>query len=85
MLSFNYGFVSHENSLLLGDLVMCAELVTQEAEAHQKSLLAHWAHLTVHGMLHLQGYDHQKTNDALKMEQLEIKILHQLGFTNPYE
>ncbi len=68
----------------LGDLVICAPIVEQEAHQQKKSLQAHWAHMVVHGMLHLQGYDHQKTTQADKMEALEVKILSTLGYSNPY-
>lgn len=70
---------------LLGDLVICAPVVAAEAIAQNKPLLAHWAHMVVHGVLHLLGYDHVKKIDAEKMEKLEIKILAQLGYPNPYE
>lgn len=69
---------------LLGDLVICAPLVKQQALEQGKATKAHWAHLVVHGTLHLLGKDHIKNKDALKMEALEIKILRQLGFDNPY-
>ena len=68
----------------LGDLVICAPLVAAEAAAQGKTSEAHWAHLVVHGMLHLQGYDHQTAEQTSAMEQLEIKILDTLGYTNPY-
>ena len=68
----------------LGDLVICAPIVEQEAHQQKKSLQAHWAHMVVHGMLHLQGYDHQKTTQADEMEALEVKILSTLGYSNPY-
>lgn len=68
----------------LGDLVICAPLVAVEAEQQQKAEIAHWAHLVVHGMLHLQGYDHRDEAEAACMEALEIEILHALGYTNPY-
>ena len=68
----------------LGDLVICAPLVAREAAEQEKSLTAHWAHLVVHGMLHLQGYDHQNEAEAEQMETLEIEILRALGHTNPY-
>lgn len=71
-------------SPLLGDLVICAPLVKQEAREQEKTCKAHWAHLVVHGTLHLLGFDHLKNKEALKMEKLEIKILCQLGFDNPY-
>ena len=68
----------------LGDLVICAPLVSEEALQQNKSRIAHWAHLVVHGMLHLQGYDHENTVDGSKMETLEVEILSTLGYSNPY-
>ncbi len=68
----------------LGDLVICAPLVAQEAKQQDKSVQMHWAHMVVHGMLHLQGYDHQNVIEADKMESLEAKILATLGYSNPY-
>ena len=68
----------------LGDLVICAPLVAAEAKAQGKHEDAHWAHLVIHGMLHLQGYDHQTAAQASRMEALEIEILDTLGYTNPY-
>ena len=68
----------------LGDLVLCAPLVASEADAQGKPAVAHWAHLVVHGMLHLQGHDHQCASQAAVMEVLEIEILDTLGYTNPY-
>ncbi len=68
----------------LGDLVICAPVVTAEASAQGKTGEAHWAHLVVHGMLHLQGFDHQTAPQTREMERLEIKILDTLGYTNPY-
>ncbi len=70
---------------LLGDLVICAPVVAQEAEQQSKTLQAHWAHMIVHGMLHLQGYDHMNSDEAERMETLETDILAELGFANPYE
>ncbi|MEY6433779.1 rRNA maturation RNase YbeY [Thioalkalicoccus limnaeus] len=70
---------------LLGDLVLCAPLVAREAAEQHKSVEAHWAHLVVHGVLHLLGYDHQDSDAADSMERLESLILHELGFANPYE
>jgi len=69
----------------LGDLVICAEVVAHEAEAQKKSLTAHWAHMVVHGCLHLQGLDHIDNDEADEMEHLEIEILAELGFLSPYE
>lgn len=68
----------------LGDLVICAPVVEREASQQGKRPHAHWAHLVVHGMLHLQGMDHQTEAEAAEMEALEIEILHTLGHTNPY-
>jgi len=70
---------------LAGDLVIAADVVRNEAGAQSKALEAHWAHLVVHGVLHLQGYDHIDENDAEVMEGLEIRLLDQLGYANPYE
>ena len=70
---------------LLGDIVLCASVIRQEAEQQSKTSTAHWAHMVVHGMLHLQGYDHIENDEAEDMEQLEINILKKLGFDNPYE
>ena len=69
---------------LLGDLVICAGVVAQEATEQNKSLDAHWAHMVVHGSLHLLGFDHINDDDAAQMEAEEVTILQQLGFTNPY-
>jgi len=68
----------------LGDLVICAPVVVAEAGAQGKPIEAHWAHLVVHGMLHLQDFDHQDAAQTRKMETLEIKILDGLGYSNPY-
>ena len=76
--------LSFPSEITLGDLVICAPLVKQEARAQEKTAKAHWAHLVVHGTLHLLGFDHIKKKDAAQMEALEIKILSQLGFDNPY-
>ena len=70
---------------LAGDLVICAPVVEREAAEQDKTPTAHWAHMVVHGMLHLQGYDHVDDEDAEVMEALEIRLLAQLGFGNPYE
>ena len=68
----------------LGDLVICAPLVGAEAGQQKKAEIAHWAHLVVHGMLHLQGYDHENPAEAAKMEAREVEILSTLGYSNPY-
>ena len=68
----------------LGELVICAALLREEARAQEKPLRAHWAHLVVHGTLHLAGYDHERAADARRMERREITVLRRLGFANPY-
>lgn len=68
----------------LGDLVICAQVVRAEALVQGKPLRAHWAHLVVHGALHLIGYDHERDCDARRMERREITTLRALGFANPY-
>jgi probable rRNA maturation factor len=70
---------------LLGDLVICAPVVVAEAAEQNKTEVAHWAHLTVHGVLHLLGYDHIEDAEATEMEALEIAALASLGLPNPYE
>lgn len=79
VLSFVY-----DTNPVFGDIALCAPLITQQAKGQQKSINAHWAHLIVHGCLHLLGYDHIKKSDAIIMEKREIAILTQLGFNNPY-
>lgn len=69
---------------LLGDLVICAQVVAKEAAEQHKSLSAHWAHMVVHGSLHLLGFDHINEEDATEMEAEEIQILAELGFADPY-
>ena len=69
---------------LLGDIVICAPLVGEESEAQDKALPAHWAHLVIHGVLHLLGHDHQDEHEAVEMEAIEVELLASLGFGNPY-
>ncbi len=69
---------------LLGDLVICAPKMATEAEQQNKTTEAHWAHIVIHGVLHLLGFDHIENEDAQRMETEEIKILQSLGFVNPY-
>lgn len=70
---------------LLGDLVVCAAVVEQEAIDQNKTLNAHWAHMVVHGCLHLLGYDHIEDIEAEEMESLETQLIESLGFNNPYQ
>jgi probable rRNA maturation factor len=68
----------------LGDLVLCPAIVRAEARAQRKSARAHWTHMVVHGVLHLLGYDHERDDQALRMERREIRVLRSLGIANPY-
>ena len=70
--------------LPLGDLAICAPVVAREAHEQGKTVNAHWAHMVVHGVLHLLGYDHVRERDATAMEALEVKLLARLGFADPY-
>jgi probable rRNA maturation factor len=69
---------------LLGDIIICPTVVQREAAEQGKTLDAHWAHMVIHGTLHLQGYDHIEDSEAEAMEALEIAIMHQLGYADPY-
>ena len=69
---------------LLGDLVICRQVMEREAKEQQISLASHWAHLAVHGTLHLLGYDHIEETEAEEMEGLETQIMQKLGFEDPY-
>jgi probable rRNA maturation factor len=84
ILSFHYGDVPGFAKNSLGDLVICKELVISEAQSAEVPVLSHWAHLTVHGILHLLNYDHENDAEAEIMEALEIRILQSQGFKNPY-
>ncbi len=70
---------------MLGDLAICAQVVEDEAQEQHKPREAHWAHMVVHGVLHLQGYDHIEDAEAQAMEALETQIMHSLGFADPYQ
>ncbi|MBL1293521.1 MAG: rRNA maturation RNase YbeY [Thiotrichales bacterium] len=85
VLAFPLGAPDYVVPLTLGDLVICAEIVEAEAKAQDKSLDAHWAHMIVHGVLHLLGFDHIDDDQASQMESLEVKVMQGLGFANPYE
>jgi probable rRNA maturation factor len=78
-------FVYDEAQLLSGDLVICAPVVEQEAAAQHKDLSAHYAHLTIHAALHLQGYDHVNDADAIEMEALETALMLKLRYPDPYQ
>jgi probable rRNA maturation factor len=68
----------------LGDLVICASVVRTEARQQHKTIKAHWAHLVIHGALHLLGYDHEQDDEARRMERREVAVLKRFGITNPY-
>lgn len=85
VLSFAAGLPDAVDLPLLGDVVLCAPLVAEEARLQNKPPEAHWAHLTIHGVLHLLGYDHQDTDESALMEGEEITLLETLGIPNPYE
>jgi probable rRNA maturation factor len=78
-------FVFRDSPPFEGDLALCAPVVAREARAQGKQVAAHYAHLVVHGMLHLQGYDHESDADARIMEKLESKIVANLGYSDPYQ
>ena len=84
VLSFPFEAPAHIELPLLGDLVVCAQVVNREALEQNKTSEAHWAHMLLHGSLHLLGYDHIEDADAEEMESLEIEILNEMGFNNPY-
>jgi probable rRNA maturation factor len=84
VLSFNGAGMGPDGRRFLGELVICAPVVAHEAKAQGKAAAAHWAHMTVHGVLHLLGFDHERRAEAKKMEATEIQILDRLGFSDPY-
>jgi probable rRNA maturation factor len=84
VLSFPAGAHVSERGPMLGELVICPAVLRAEARAQSKSARAHWAHLVVHGALHLIGYDHERSAAAQRMERREIRTLRRLGFANPY-
>jgi probable rRNA maturation factor len=67
-----------------GDVILCHPVIAREARARRKPLAAHYAHLVLHGLLHLRGYDHEKKREAERMERAEIRLLARAGFGNPY-
>ena len=84
VLSFPFECPEEVELPLLGDLVICRQVVEREAAEQDKPLMAHWAHMVVHGSLHLLGYDHIEDDEAEEMESLETQIMQGLGFDDPY-
>ena len=70
---------------MLGDIIVCPEVLTEESLQLKTPLEAHWAHIIIHGVLHLLGYDHIKDEDANKMQAIEVKLLAEIGYANPYD
>lgn len=85
VLSFSADLPADIDLSVLGDIVICAAVVADEATEQNKPPQAHWAHLTIHGVLHLLGYDHLDSEEAERMEIMECEILGGLGYANPYE
>lgn len=84
VLSFPFECPDEVELPLLGDLVICRQVVEREAQEQDKLVMAHWAHMVVHGSLHLLGYDHIEDDEAEEMESLETQIMTGLGFADPY-
>lgn len=84
VLSFPFECPDEVELPLLGDLVICRQVVEREAQEQDKPVMAHWAHMVVHGSLHLLGYDHIEDDEAEEMESLETQIMIGLGFVDPY-
>ena len=84
VLSFPFECPDEVELPLLGDLVICRQVVEREAQEQDKPVIAHWAHMVVHGSLHLLGYDHIEDDEAEEMESLETQIMTGLGFADPY-
>ncbi len=84
VLSFPFEDPPGTQTDVLGDVVVCAPIVSSQAQTEGKPLSAHWAHMVVHGIMHLRGYDHETPEEANAMEHMETRILEGLGFPDPY-
>lgn len=78
-------FVYDDTEPLSGDVIICAPVVEKEASVQHKELMAHYAHMTIHAALHLQGYDHERDDDAAEMEALETRLMLKLRYPDPYQ
>ncbi len=84
ILSFNLNTPNKNRSKIIGDLIVCASTIEKESKEQNKKTLNHWAHIIIHGTLHLLGFTHNKKKDTNKMQTLEIKLLNKLNIFNPY-
>ena len=84
VLSFPFEDPPGTQSDVLGDVVVCAPIVSSQAQIEGKPISAHWAHMVVHGIMHLRGYDHKSAEEADAMEHMETRILESLGYPDPY-
>jgi probable rRNA maturation factor len=84
VLSFPANLSAIDGIIQLGDIIACASIIHTEAEQQEKTINAHWAHMMIHSTLHLQNFDHSENGEAQAMEALEISLLQQFGFSNPY-
>lgn len=84
VLSFPAPMDIRDREGILGDIVICADIVNHEAQEQNKQQEAHWAHMTIHGVFHLLGYDHENDQEAEEMETLEINVMKTLGYPDPY-
>lgn len=84
VLSFPFQNKFYKKIFFLGDIIICNKIIEIEAIKFKKKLISHWAHISIHGCLHLLGYNHNNDYDKKKMESIEIKIMQTLGYNNPY-
>lgn len=84
VISLEYSDTRDSYAILTGELILCDDVICKEAIEYKKSIYEHYAHMVIHGILHLQGFDHVLEGEAKVMEKLEIELLHKLGFNNPY-
>ncbi|MEN9947141.1 MAG: rRNA maturation RNase YbeY [Pseudomonadota bacterium] len=85
VISLEYAASREQFNFLSGELILCDDVIVKEANEQNKTIQAHYAHMIVHGLLHLQGYDHQDDQEAIQMENLERQILNNFAINNPYQ